>query len=200
MFTGIVTERGKVKKARRRSGILELEVEARDTARELKRGDSVAINGVCLTATVVGRRAFTTQVMEETIALTTLGQIDKNSLVNLELPARLQDRLGGHLVQGHIDGTGKVVRAEDEEGARRIWITADDDILRYLVRKGSVTLDGVSLTVADVGRSTFQVALIPHTLEVTTLGQIGVGSRVNVEVDIIAKYVERLNDHGGPTA
>lgn len=195
MFTGIVTERGKVRKARTRGGILELEVEARSIARDLKRGDSVAVNGVCLTATAVNRRTFTAQVMEETVALTTLGQIARGDTVNLELPARLHDRLGGHLVQGHIDGTGKVMRVEDEEKARRLWFTADDDVLRYLVRKGSVTLDGVSLTVAEVGRSTFQVALIPHTLEVTTFGQLGVGSRVNVEVDIIAKYVERLNDH-----
>jgi riboflavin synthase len=201
MFTGIVTERGKVRKARRRAGILELEVEAREIARELKRGDSVAVNGVCLTATSVGRRTFVAQVMEETLALTTLDQVDKNDGVNLELPARLQDRLGGHLVQGHVDGTGKIVRVEDEEQARRFWLTADDDVLRYLVRKGSVTLDGVSLTVAEVGRTTFQVALIPHTLEATTLGTLGVGSRVNVEVDIIAKYVERLNDRdGGPLA
>jgi riboflavin synthase len=198
MFTGIVTERGKVRRARQRGGILELEIEGRDIARELKRGDSVAVNGVCLTATTVGRRSFGAQIMEETLALSTLAQIDKGDLVNLELPARLDDRLGGHLVQGHVDGTAKVVRMQDEDGARRLWLTVDD-LLRYMVRKGSVSLDGVSLTLAEVGRTMFQVALIPHTLDMTTLGKLGVGSRVNVEVDIIAKYVERLNSHeGGP--
>src|SRR5918992_1434273 len=115
MFTGIVTEQGTAKKARERSGVLELEVEARDIARELKTGDSVAVNGVCLTATRVSRKTFSTQAMEETTSLTTLGQISKGDRVNLELPVRLADRLGGHLVQGHIDGIAKVVRIQDDD-------------------------------------------------------------------------------------
>lgn len=192
MFTGIVIERGSVKKARERGGMLELEIEAPQIARELKVGDSVAVNGVCLTATAAGRRRFTTQATPETTAKTTIGKVTKGEYINLELPARLTDRLGGHLVQGHVDGVAQVVRIEDDEDARRVWFTADEGLLRYMVDKGSVTLDGVSLTVVEVGRSTFQVALIPHTLEVTTLGVLTNGSHVNVEVDVVAKYVERL--------
>jgi riboflavin synthase len=191
MFTGIVLDRGTVKKTRDRAGVLEIHIEA-PTARELKRGDSIAVNGVCLTATETGRRRFAAQAMSETLARTTLGELKKGDGVNLELPARLSDRLGGHLVQGHVDGVATVVRVEDDEGAQRVWLTGDDTVLRYLVPKGSVTLDGVALTVVEVGRTTFQVALIPHTLSVTTLGQVAVGSRLNVEVDVLAKYVERL--------
>ena len=192
MFTGIVVEAGTVKKAKQRRGLLDLEIEAPTISKELKKGDSVAVNGVCLTATDAGRRRFSAQAMEETVSRTTLGALRKGLPVNLELPARLADRLGGHLVQGHVDGTAHVTRIEDDDGALRVWFSAPDDVLRYLVRKGSVTLDGVSLTVVDVGRTSFQVALIPHTLSVTTLGRLEPGVKVNVEVDVIAKYVERL--------
>jgi riboflavin synthase len=191
MFTGIVIDRGSVARARSGKGMLELEIETA-AARELRRGDSISVNGVCLTATRAKRRRFTADVMSETLARSTLGQLKKGSGVNLELPARPSDRLGGHLVQGHVDGVATVVRTETGEAARRVWLTADDDVLRYVVPKGSVTLDGVSLTVVDVGRTSFQVALIPHTLTVTTLGRLEVGTRVNVEVDVVAKYVERL--------
>ena len=192
MFTGIVLERGSVKRARVRGGMIELEIEAPRIARELKVGDSVSVNGVCLTATTTGRRRFTTQAMPETTSKTTIGDISKGDNVNLELPARLSDRLGGHLVQGHVDGVASVVRVEEDDDARRVWFSAGEDLLRYMADKGSVTLDGVSLTVVEVGRSTFQVALIPHTLEVTTLGVLAIGTHVNVEVDVVAKYVERL--------
>ena len=192
MFTGIVVEAGTVKRAKQRRGLLELEIEAPSISKELKKGDSVAVNGVCLTATDTGRRRFSAQAMEETLARTTLGSLQKGRTVNLELPARLADRLGGHLVQGHVDGTAHVTRIEDDDGVLRVWFSAPDDILRYMVRKGSVTLDGVSLTVVDVGRTSFQVALIPHTLSVTTLGRLQPGVKVNVEVDVVAKYVERL--------
>ena len=191
MFTGIVEELGVVRKAKNR-GVLELEIEAPGIARELKRGDSVAVNGVCLTATSTGRRRFTTEAMQETTSLTTIGQLRKGEKVNLELAARLQDRIGGHLVQGHVDGMAKAVRLEPDEGSRRIWFETDDELLRYMVPKGSVTLDGVSLTLVEVGRSTFQVAIIPHTLQETTLGALAREDRVNVEVDVLAKYVERL--------
>lgn len=192
MFTGIVLERGIVKKAKERRGLLELEIEAAGIAKELGPGDSVAVNGVCLTATLTGRRRFTTQAIDETLSRTTLGSLKRGSSVNLELAARLNDRVGGHLVQGHVDGTATVIRTEDEDGAMRVWLGASEDLLRYMVAKGSVTLDGVSLTVVEVGRTSFQVALIPHTLGATTLGGIQVGGKVNVEVDIVAKYVERL--------
>jgi riboflavin synthase len=130
--------------------------------------------------------------MQETLDRTTLGMIKSGAEVNLELPVRLSDRLGGHLVQGHVDGTAVVVRVEDEEGSRRLWLSGHADLLRYLVPKGSVTIDGVALTVTESGVSTFGVAVIPHTLDVTTLGALSRGTSVNVEVDLIAKYVERL--------
>lgn len=192
MFTGIVVERGTVKKARQRRGLLELEIEAPAVARELRKGDSVAVNGVCLTATQTGRRRFSTQAMEETLVRSTLGSLKRGGTVNLELAARLNDRLGGHLVQGHVDGIARVTRVEEEEGAVRVWMSAPEDILRYMVAKGSVTLDGVSLTVVEVGSTSFQVTLIPHTLAATTLGALEQGTRLNVEVDVVAKYVERL--------
>lgn len=192
MFTGIVIETGKVVRAKRARGLLELEIESGPVARALDRGDSVAVNGVCLTATAATRRRFSSQAMSETLERSTLAALRRGALVNLELPARLHDRLGGHLVQGHVDATARVVRIVDDDGARRLWLTTDEGLLRYLVSKGSVALDGVSLTVAEVGTTTFQVVLIPHTLGVTTLSDLRVGSEVNLEVDVVAKYVERL--------
>ena len=191
MFTGIVTHRGEIKKASQRNGALDLRVSS-PLARELRIGDSIALNGVCLTATETSRRGFRAHVMGETVARSTLASLNRGSAVNLELPARVVDRLGGHMVQGHVDGVARVVRIEEDETARRIWLSTDEDLLRYMVDKGSVALDGVSLTIVDVGTTTFQVALIPHTLGATTLGSLKVGSVVNVEVDVIAKYVARL--------
>jgi riboflavin synthase len=196
MFTGIVVGCGKVKRAREHGGALELEIEARDVARQLEVGDSVAVNGVCLTATHTSRKAFTTQAMDETLARTTISELHRGSVVNLELPVRLADRLGGHLVQGHVDGVASVVRTQQENGSRRLWLTVHGGLLRYLVPKGSVALDGVSLTVVEVDGTSFQVALVPHTLEVTNLGGVDVDDRLNVEVDVLAKYVERLVEGG----
>ena len=191
MFTGIVADRGRVARARRSGDVLELEVEA-GAARELDVGDSVCVSGVCLTATRVRRRSFRAQVVGETLARTTLGGLAKGAPVNLEPAVRLSDRIGGHLVQGHVDGVATVARVEEEGDARRVWWEAAEDLLRYLVPKGSIALDGVSLTLADVGAATFQVALIPHTLQETTLDRLEIGSRTNVEVDVIAKYVDKL--------
>jgi riboflavin synthase len=192
MFTGIVTKQGTVRKAQEKGGVLHLEIVAPGTARSLREGDSISVNGVCLTATDVSRRRFSAQVIPETLARTTLGNLAKADEVNLELAARLSDRLGGHMVQGHIDGVARAVRIEDEDETRRMWWSADDELLRYMVPKGSVALDGVSLTIVEVGHTSFQVALIPHTLDVTSLGRAKVGTSVNVEVDVVAKYVERL--------
>jgi riboflavin synthase len=192
MFTGIVVEQGRVAKAKTSRGLLALEIESPHVARALDKGDSVAVNGVCLTATSTGRRRFSVEAVPETLARSTLSSLTRGAIVNLELAARLHDRIGGHLVQGHVDGTARVVRIEDEGGSRRVWLEAEPNLLRYLVPKGSVTLDGVSLTVADVGHVAFEVALIPHTLGVTTLSDLRVGSEANLEVDVIAKYVERL--------
>jgi riboflavin synthase len=192
MFTGIVTSLGVVKKARERGRVLELEIEAPRLAREIEVGDSVSVNGVCLTATRTTRKAFSTQAMDETLSVTTIDSLKKGSIVNLEPAARLSDRIGGHMVQGHIDHTAPVVRIEDLEGARRIWFEPPEAVIRYLVPKGSIAIDGVSLTIVEVGRTSFQVALIPHTLEVTTLRDLSVGSVVNLEVDVMAKYVEKF--------
>ena len=192
MFTGIVTHLGRITSARTKGGLLALDVTAPDIARELHKGDSVAVNGVCLTAVDTSRRRFRAEVTGETLARSTLDELRKGAPVNLELPARLNDRLGGHLVQGHVDGIARVVRREDADGSRRLWLEAPDEVIRYLVAKGSIALDGVSLTIVEVGRTSFQVAIIPHTLEATTVGDLKVGSKVNVEVDVLAKYVERL--------
>jgi riboflavin synthase len=196
MFTGIVVDQGTVRRAKRSSGILQLEVEAPKAARDLDIGDSVAINGVCLTATETGRRRFSVEAIPETLARTTLDSVKKGETVNLELAARLGDRIGGHLVQGHVDGVAQALRVEEDEGARRMWFGLDDELLRYLVPKGSVTLDGVSLTIVEVGRTSFQVAIIPHTLEATTLGDVRSGDLVNVEVDLVAKYIHRFMNNG----
>ena len=192
MFTGVVTSLGVVKKARERGGVLELEIEARSLARDIEVGDSVSVNGVCLTATRTTRKAFSTQAMDETLSVTTIDSLKKGSIVNLEPAARFSDRIGGHMVQGHIDHTSPVLRIEDLGGARRIWFEPPESVIRYLVPKGSIAIDGVSLTIVEVGRTSFQVALIPHTLEVTTMKDLSVGSVVNLEVDVMAKYVERF--------
>ncbi|MGH2819019.1 MAG: riboflavin synthase [Actinomycetota bacterium] len=191
MFTGIVTDRGEIRHARKRRGLLELEVGS-GAARELGTGDSVSLNGVCLTATRVHRKRFSVQAVEETLARTTLGDVRRGDRVNVELAARASDRLGGHLVQGHVDGVAEAVRVEDEGASKRMWWRADEGLVRYLAPKGSVALDGVSLTVVDAGTTTFEIAVIPHTLDVTSLDEVVVGSRANLEVDVVAKYVERL--------
>ena len=192
MFTGIVGSRGTVRKARRRDGLVALEIDAPDVAKELEVGDSVAVNGICLTATATRRRRFSIQAMRETLDRSTLGDVARGSIVNLELPARIGDRLGGHLVQGHVDAVARVERVEDDGAARRVWVGVSESMLRYVVAKGSVALDGVSLTVVAVGPTGFEVALVPHTLAATTLGNVRVGERLNLEVDVLAKYVERL--------
>ena len=192
MFTGIVTHVGTVKAVGLVNELLELEVECPPIARELDAGDSVAVNGVCLTAVGVRRRRFSVHAIPETQARSTLGMLRRHAPVNLELPARLSDRLGGHLVQGHVDCVVEALRVERSEGTVRIWWGAGEDVLRYIVPKGSVAVDGVSLTVVDVGRTTFEVALIPHTLRGTTLGAVEQGRRANLELDVIAKYVQRL--------
>ncbi|CAN5696638.1 riboflavin synthase [soil metagenome] len=192
MFTGIVTSLGVVKKARERGGVLDLEIEAPRIARAIEVGDSVSINGVCLTATRTTRKAFSTQAMDETLSVTTIDSLKKGSIVNLEPAARFSTRIGGHIVQGHIDHTAPVIRIEELEGARRIWFEPPEAVIRYLVPKGSIAIDGVSLTIVEVGRTSFQVALIPHTLDVTTMKDLSVGSVVNLEVDVMAKYVEKF--------
>jgi riboflavin synthase len=161
-------------------------------AGELSEGDSVAVNGACLTASGVTPGGFTADVMEETLRRTALGSLRAGDPVNLELPLRAADRLGGHFVQGHVDGVGTVAAVQDEGFSRLVEIEADPGLMRYVVEKGSIAVDGVSLTVASLGEGTFGVSLIPETLERTTLGRASPGDSVNLEVDVLAKYVERL--------
>jgi riboflavin synthase len=160
--------------------------------RDLALGDSIAVNGCCLTATAVEGEAFETEAMNQTLAVTALGRVEAGSKVNLELAMKASDRLGGHIVQGHVDGVAEVLEAREDGFARRLRVQLPAALGRYIVDKGSITLSGVSLTVADLGDSWAEVSLIPETLERTNLGAAGVGSNLNVECDIVAKYVERL--------
>lgn len=182
MFTGLVAEMGEVRKAGTR-----LKVQT-SLAGELDRGDSVAVNGVCLTAVEIEPDGFEADVMEETLVRSNLGRLKPGERVNLELALRVGDRLGGHFVQGHVDSTGRIERIEEREHSRIIRIGAPPDLLRYVVEKGSIAVDGVSLTVVGVDAKGFTVSLIPETLERTTLGQAGEGDPVNLEVDMLAKY------------
>jgi riboflavin synthase len=187
MFTGLVQQLGTL--TSREEGRLAVTA---TLAGELAVGDSVAVNGACLTATSVTPAGFTADVMEETLRRTTLGALRPGDPVNLELPLRAADRLGGHFVQGHIDGVGTVAAVQDEGFSRLVEIEADPGLMRYVVEKGSIAVDGVSLTVASLAEGTFGVSLIPETLERTTLGRASPGDSVNLEVDVLAKYVERL--------
>ena len=164
--------------------------------RELGEGDSIAVNGVCLTATAVDGYGFSADVMNETLRLSSLAGLAAGSAVNLELAMRATDRLGGHMVQGHVDGVGTIQEIEPDGFSRRVTIAAEPALLRYMVYKGSITVDGVSLTIADLGGRSFTVSLIPETLERTNLGAAEPGTTVNLEVDVLAKYVERLMPGG----
>ncbi len=191
MFTGLVSDVGRIVSADTTADGQRLEVATR-LAGELAEGDSVAVNGVCLTATTVTAEGFTADAMHETLRRTSLGAAVAAGRVNLELPLRASDRLGGHVVQGHVDGLGTVRSIEAEGFARVVTIAAPPELLRYVVEKGSIAIDGVSLTVARLDDDAFAVSLIPETLERTTLGAAEPGTPVNLEVDVLAKYVERL--------
>ncbi len=154
------------------------------------------MNGVCLTATEVDGDSFSADVMNETLRLSSLGEVGEGTPVNLELAMRLDDRLGGHMVQGHVDGVGRISGVVEDGFSRRVKVDAGQDVLRYLVYKGSITVDGVSLTIADLDDRSFTVSLIPETLERTNLGRAEPGMTVNLEVDVLAKYVERLMPGG----
>jgi riboflavin synthase len=195
MFTGLISERGRVATLERSDEGARLRVRAALSA-ELADGDSVAVNGVCLTARDSSRDGFSADVMGETLRRSSLGPLIAGDEVNLELPLRAGDRLGGHVVQGHVDGVGTVESAEDDGFARLVRVAAPGELLRYVVEKGSVCLDGVSLTVADVDGGGFSVALIPETLERTTLGALSSGDSVNIEADVLAKHLEKLVESG----
>ena len=191
MFTGLVADLGRISDHELTDDGVRVTVES-GLASELSEGDSVAVNGVCLTATEVGERSFAAEVMNETLERSSLRDVRAGAEVNLELPLRASDRLGGHVVQGHVDGIGTVEQIEPDGFARRVRVSAPDEVLRYVVSKGSVAVDGVSLTIAELDDASFTVSLIPETLERTNLGQARAGSRVNLEVDVLAKYVEKL--------
>jgi riboflavin synthase len=188
MFTGIVRELGSVEAVQQVADGIRLRVRGPETAAGTSTGDSVSVNGVCLTAVEVQDGVLSFDVVPETLRRSTLGRLLEGGGVNVEPALRAGDPLGGHIVQGHVDGVGRIRRA-DEEG---IEVEAPDDVLRYCVEKGSIAVEGVSLTIAALGTDSFTIALIPHTREVTTLGAVAEGDEVNLEVDVVAKYVERL--------
>ncbi|MBV9423443.1 MAG: riboflavin synthase [Solirubrobacterales bacterium] len=192
MFTGLVAGIGRVAHVDRSPEGARLTIETPALlARELREGDSVAVNGICLTATRVGEGSFAAEAMNETLVRTSLAGVALGTEVNLELPMRAGDRFGGHFVQGHVDGLGTVTSVRDDGFARRIEIEPAPELLRYVVAKGSIAVDGVSLTVAGVDDASFTVSLIPETLQRTNLGRVEPGTTVNLEVDILAKYVEK---------
>lgn len=191
MFTGLVQDRGTVTGLERTDDGTRVRV-ATVLAGELAEGDSIAVNGVCLTATDLAPGAFSADAMHETLRRSSLGDLAEGGHVNLELALRADARLGGHIMQGHVDGTGRVGALRDEGFARIVTVEAEPGVLRYVVEKGSIAVDGVSLTVARVDERSFDVSLIPETLERTTLGEAVPGRIVNLEVDVIAKYVEKL--------
>jgi riboflavin synthase len=191
VFTGLVQDLGRVEAVASSGDGVTLTV-ATALSGELALGDSIAVNGVCLTATRIGEGGFDAEVMNETLHRSSLAAVSPGRTVNLELPLRASDRLGGHVVQGHVDGTGTVAAIAQDGFARRITVQPPADLMRYIVEKGSITVDGVSLTVAELDNRSFTVSLIPETLQRTNLGTAELGTTVNLEVDVLAKYVERL--------
>jgi riboflavin synthase len=189
LFTGLVQDLGEVTAVDVSGDGVRLAIA---TTLELAEGDSIAVNGVCLTATAVSDGHFAADVMNETLRRSSLAEAAAGSKVNLELPLRAADRVGGHFVQGHVDGVGGIWDVRDDGFARVVTIGAPPEIMRYVIEKGSIAVDGVSLTISALGDDWFQVSLIPETLERTILGEANTGAPVNLEVDVLAKYIERL--------
>jgi len=192
VFTGIVRERGRVVAAEANGGGVRLRVEARETAAAARPGDSIAVAGCCLTATAVEGGSLEFDAVPETIARTNLGRLGEGAEVNLEPALRAGEPLGGHFVQGHVDGVGRVRSLEPDGEGARLSLELEPDLLRYCVEKGSLTVEGVALTVAALGEGRVEIALVPFTLRETTLSALRAGDEVNVEVDLLAKYAERL--------
>ncbi len=191
MFTGLIEDIGRIESLQNGDEGARVRIATR-LAAEIATGDSIAVNGVCLTATAVDTGSFETEAMNQTLAVTALGELNSGDRVNLELAMKASDRLGGHIVQGHSDGVGTVASIEDDGFARRLRVGLGPELIRYVVEKGSIGLNGVSLTVAALGEDWAEVSLIPETLERTTLGEAKVGNKLNVECDVVAKYVERM--------
>jgi len=192
MFTGIIEEMGTVKALRREAGAGRLSLSAAAVLDGTALGDSICVNGVCLTVVERGKNEFSADVAVETLRVTNLGELKSGARVNLERALQLSARIGGHLVSGHVDAVGRLREKRDEGNGWRIFFDAPETVLRYVIKKGSIAIDGISLTVADVDRAGFSVAMIPHTARLTTLGYKTAGDSVNLESDIIGKYVERL--------
>ena len=192
MFTGIIEEMGTVKALRREAGAARLSLSAATVLDGTALGDSISVNGVCLTVVELGKNEFSADVAVETLRVTNLGELKAGARVNLERALQLSARIGGHLVSGHVDAVGRLREKRDEGNGWRIFFDAPETVLRYVIKKGSIAIDGVSLTVADVDRAGFSIAMIPHTARLTTLGFKTAGDSVNLESDIIGKYVERL--------
>ena len=200
MFTGLVEETGRIRSIRRGAHSAVLSIQAAVILNDLSIGDSVAVNGVCLTATTVDDSGFTADVMHETLNRSSLGALVPGSAVNLERAMAANGRFGGHIVSGHIDGTGRIAAIRKDDNAVWYTVQAPSQLLRGIVEKGSVALDGISLTVAGVTEQDFAVSVIPHTAAVTVLGTKRVGDVVNVETDVIGKYVEKLLGGSQPSA
>ncbi|NSW90876.1 MAG: riboflavin synthase [Firmicutes bacterium] len=192
MFTGIIQELGRVSGIAQGNSSIRLSINCRDILDDIETGDSIAVNGICLTASRLGTGWFSADVMPETMRKTNLGTLKVGDSVNLESAMRFGGKMGGHIVTGHIDGTGVVADRREEDNALWITVGVSNNILKYIVEKGSVAVDGVSLTVAHVDEGSFKVSLIPHTAGVTTLARRRIGDVLNIECDIIGKYVEKF--------
>jgi riboflavin synthase len=192
MFTGIVEEMGSVKELRRDAGAARLTISADVVLGNTVVGDSICVNGVCLTVVDLTNREFSADIAMETLKITNLGELRSGSKINLERALQLSARIGGHLVSGHVDAIGRIRNKREEGNGWRFFLDAPENVLRYVIKKGSIAIDGISLTVADVDKSGFSIAIIPHTAKLTTLGFKSAGESVNLESDIIGKYVERL--------
>ncbi len=192
MFTGIVEEMGKIRKITRGSRSSSLTISATRIMEDLKIGDSIATNGVCLTVNSYDTYSFSADIMSESLSRSNLGQLSVGSKVNLERALQVNERLGGHIVTGHVDGTGKISNISKDDNATWFTIEADKNVMRYIVEKGSITIDGISLTIAKMSKINFSVSIIPHTLSNTVLKDKRVGDRVNLENDILGKYVEKM--------
>lgn len=192
MFTGLIAEMGSVRALRREGNSYHLSIAAQKILPGLRIGDSVAVNGACLTVVDLDGASFTADVMPETARLTNIGSLRAGERVNLERTLRLCDGLDGHIVSGHVEGVGRICAERDEGIAKIVTITAPREILKYIIKKGSIAIDGISLTVVEAGENNFSVSLIPHTAQETTLGYKKIGACVNLETDIIGKYVERM--------
>lgn len=192
MFTGIVEEIGSLKELSIGSGLGNIEIECNKVLEETKIGDSIAVNGVCLTVNKINSNSFVADIMGETLDRTNLGRLKDGNKVNLERALKVSDRFGGHIVSGHVDGKGQILSIDNKEDGTWFTISADKEILKYIILKGSITIDGISLTVAYVDNEVFKVSIIPHTLKNTILAQKIQGSYVNLENDIMGKYIEKF--------